>query len=87
MLLRTWFLLIYLFSNVKSELIYFIQLVSKHQTFARDFKSSNRNAAGVWKGDKYRNNWVLINASWIRLGSALDLLDIDLLAIDLSDAD
>ena len=31
MLLKTWFLLLYLFSNVKSQLIYFIQVVSQHQ--------------------------------------------------------
>ena len=47
MLLKTWFSLLYLFSNVESELIYFIQLVSQHQTAARDFKSPNRNASGV----------------------------------------
>ena len=26
---------------------YFIQLISQHQTVARDFKSSNKNATGV----------------------------------------
>ena len=31
----------------KTELIYFHQLVSQHQTVARDFKSSNRSATGV----------------------------------------
>ena len=31
MLLKTWFLLLYLFSNVKSQLIYFIRVVSQHQ--------------------------------------------------------
>ena len=44
MQLKTWFLLLYLFSNVKSELIYLHQLVLQHQTVTRDFKSSNRNA-------------------------------------------
>ena len=38
MLRKTWFLLLYLFSNVESELIYFVQLVSQRQTVARDFK-------------------------------------------------
>ena len=47
MLLKTWVLLLYLFNYFKSELIHFIQLVSQHQTVARDFKSSNRNATGV----------------------------------------
>ena len=47
MLLKTWFLLLYLFSNVKSELIYLHQLVLQHQTVTRDFKSSNRNATGL----------------------------------------
>ena len=47
MLLKTCFLLLYLFSNIKSELIYLIQLVSQHQSDARDFKPSNRNATGV----------------------------------------
>ena len=47
MLHKTWFLLLYLFSNVELELIYFIQLVSQHKTVARYFKSSNRNTIGV----------------------------------------
>ena len=47
MLLKTWVLLLYLFNYFKSELIHFIQLVSQHQTVARDFKFSNRNATGV----------------------------------------
>ena len=38
MLLKIWFLLVYLFCKVELELIYFIQLVSQHQTVARDFK-------------------------------------------------
>ena len=38
MLRKTWFLLLYLFSNVESELIYFVQLISQRQTVARDFK-------------------------------------------------
>ena len=32
------------FSNIELKLIYFIQLVSQHQTVAQDFKSYNRNA-------------------------------------------
>ena len=52
-------------------------MVSQNQTVARDFKPSNRDAAGVWKCEEYRNYWVLINASWISLGLSLDLLDID----------
>ena len=44
---KTWFLLLYLFSNVKSDLIYFIQLILQHQTVAREFESSNRNGTGV----------------------------------------
>ena len=43
MLLKTWFLLLYLFSNAKSGLINFIQMISQHQTVARDFQSSIRN--------------------------------------------
>ena len=41
------FFLLYLFSNVELELIYFIKLVSQHKTVARYFKSSNRNTIGV----------------------------------------
>ena len=37
-------LLLYLFSNVKSQLFHFTQLVSQQQTVATYFKSSNRNA-------------------------------------------
>ena len=51
MLLKTWFLLLYVFSNVKSELIYFIQLVCQNETVARDIKSSYLNATGVYKCD------------------------------------
>ena len=47
MLLKTWVLLLYLFSNVKSELLYFIQSVSQHQKAVADFKSSNRDVSGV----------------------------------------
>ena len=46
-LLKTRTLLLYLFRNVESELIYVIQLVSQHEIVPRDFKSSNRNATGV----------------------------------------
>ena len=46
-LIKTWFLLFYMFENVKTELIYSIQLVSQHETVARDSKSSNRNATRV----------------------------------------
>ena len=45
--LKTWVLLLYLFSNVKSGLIYFTHVVSKHQKVATDFKSSNTNATRV----------------------------------------
>ena len=38
MLRKTWFLLLYLFNNVESELIYFVQLISQRQTVAKDFK-------------------------------------------------
>ena len=38
MFLKTWFLLLYLFSSAELELIYFIQLISQDQTVARDFK-------------------------------------------------
>ena len=38
MLLKTSFLLRYLFCNVEFELI---QLISQHRTVAKDFKSSN----------------------------------------------
>ena len=47
MLIKTWFLLFYLFKNADTELIYSIQLVWQHQTVARDSKSSNRNATRV----------------------------------------
>ena len=46
-LIKTSFLWHLLLSNVESELIYFIQLVSQHQIVSRDFKSSNRNVTGV----------------------------------------
>ena len=85
--LKTWLLFLYLYSNYRPELIYISQLVLQQQTVARDFKSSNRNATGLSKCDKYRNYWVLFNASWICLGFALDLLYIDLLDTDLPDAD
>ena len=52
MLLKSWFLLLYLFSNAKSESIYFNQPVSQYQTVTRDFKSSHRNATGVQKLDR-----------------------------------
>ena len=42
MLLKTWFLLLYLLRNVRSELIYFIWLVSQHQRVTKGFISSNR---------------------------------------------
>ena len=48
------------------------------------FKSSN--ATGVWKRNEHRDNWILINAYWVCLEFALDLLDIHLLDINLSDA-
>ena len=51
MLLKTYLLLknllLYLFSNIKSELIYFILVVSEHQAVTRDFKSANKNATEV----------------------------------------
>ena len=87
MLHKNWFLLVYLFLNVKAVLIYFIQQVSQHQTVVRDFKPSNRNATWVYKCNEYRNYWVLINISWICFGFALDLLNIDLLDVGLSDVD
>ena len=43
MRLKTWFLLLYFFSYINSKLICFIALASRHLTFARDFKSSNKN--------------------------------------------
>ena len=47
MLVKTWLLLLDLFHNVESELDIYFQLVLKHETVARDFESSNRNATGV----------------------------------------
>ena len=76
-----------MFNNVKSELIYFIQLVSQRQTFVRDFRPSNRIDTGVKNYNKYRNYLDLINASCICHGFTLDLLDIDFLEIDFSGAD
>lgn len=87
MLLKTSVVMVYLFSSVEPELIYFVQLVLQLQTVASGFKSSNGNANGVWKYDEYRNYWVLTDSSWICLGLALDLSNIDLLDIDLSDAE
>ena len=46
MLLKTWFLLLYFFSIVKSELTYFIQEVSSNQKIAGDFGFWNKNATG-----------------------------------------
>ena len=60
MLLKTCYLLLYFLSNVESEFILF-----QHQTVARDFKSSNRNATGVQKSNEYRDYRVLINTSCI----------------------
>ena len=87
MLFKAWVLLLLFFSNDKPELIYFTTWFQKNRAVARDFKSSNRNATGVWKCDEYRNYWVLINTSWICLEFASDFLDIELLDIDLPDAD
>lgn len=87
MLLKTSVVMVYLFSSVEPELIYFVQLVLQLQTVASGFKSSNGNANGIWKYDEYRNYWVLTDSSWICLGLALDLSNIDLLDIDLSDAE
>ena len=78
----------YCFTHEQCQIrIYFIQLVSQHQTVAIDFKSSNKNAAGGQKRNEHRNYWILIKASWVFIDFALDLLDVDLLAIYLSDAD
>ena len=87
MLLKTSVVMVYLFSSVEPELIYFVQLVLQLQTVASGFKSSNGNANGIWKYDEYRNYYVLTDSSWICLGLALDLSNIDLLDIDLSDAE
>lgn len=87
MLLKTSLVMVYLFSSVEPELIYFVQLVLQLQTVASGFKSSNGNANGIWKYDEYRNYWVLTDSSWICLGLALDFSNIDLLDIDLSDAE
>ena len=87
MLLKTWLVMVYLFSSVEPELIYFVQLVLQLQTVASGFKYSNGNANGIGKYDEYRNYWVLTDSSWICLGLALDLSNIDLLDIDLSDAE
>lgn len=87
MLLKTWLVMVYLFSSVEPELIYFVQLVLQLQTVASGFKYSNGNANGIGKYGEYRNYWVLTDSSWIFLGLALDFSNIDLLDIDLSDAE
>ena len=42
MLLKTWFLLLYFFSNVELELINIIHLVLQHQKVARYFKLNKK---------------------------------------------
>ena len=69
MLLKTWFLLLYLFSNAKSGLIYFIQMISQHQTVARDFQLQLEILL------EFQNTIMYFNASWICLRFALDLLE------------
>ena len=73
--------MLYLFKKSRFGL-YCIQLVSHHQTFARQFKS--RNAIWVSKCTEYQNYWVLINASWICLGFVIDLSDTGFSDKDLS---
>ena len=69
MLLKTWFLLLYLFSNAKSGLINFIQMISQHQTVARDFQLQLEILL------EFQNTIMYFNASWICLRFALDLLE------------
>ena len=78
MLLKTSFLLPYLFCNVEFDFTWF----HNNQTVVKDFNSQNRNA-WVSRSEEYWNYWVLINAFWIRL----DLSDIDMWDVDLSDTD
>ena len=47
MLLKTSVVMVYLFSSVEPELMYFVQLVLQLQTVASGFKSSNGNANGI----------------------------------------
>ena len=47
MLLKIWLVMVYLFTCVEPELIYFVQLLLQLQTVASGFKSSNGNANGI----------------------------------------
>ena len=71
MLVKTWFLLLYLFSNVKLDFNLF--------TWFHNTKQSpeipNLKVEMLFK---FQNYWVLINGSCICFGFALDLPDTDL---------
>ena len=72
MFLKTWFLLLYLFSNVELD---FILL---------NWFCNTKKPPKLYK---YRNYCVVINACWIYFRIALDLLDKDFLDRNFSETD
>ena len=78
MLLKTWFSLLYLFSNVEFGFILFSRFANTKDSP----KIINVNVEMLFESQNY---WVLINASWICVGFTFDLSDIGFLYKDLSD--
>ena len=86
MLLKTWFLLLYLFGNIELDFISF-SLSHNTKQWLEILNLQIETLLEFKKCNEYRNYWLLVSAPWICLRFALDFSDIELLDIDLPDAD